>query len=172
VSSSGPSRAWYAVAVGVFLLSLVPAFLLGRAVVDALDVDVEPVPAGSVEVGSEQLAVYTDQSDLVGRTSCSLEAVGGARVQLEAPAASFSIGRDGRSWHRIAVTPSDLPPGAYALRCGGSDVTLGAGELGIGPNPRLLRVAALVVLAFAIPVVVALCGAVIAIVTAVRRRRA
>lgn len=167
-----PGRVWYSFAAALFLLSLVPALLLGRQAVGAIAVDVEPLPAGPVNVGDDQLAVYVDRTDVLGRVSCTAEGAGETSTSLEAPDASFSPTVAGREWHRIAVTPPSLAPGAYTLSCGGSDVTLRADDLGVGGNPQLLRLVVLLVLAFAIPVIAAAGGAVIVIVTALRRRRA
>lgn len=171
MSPTGPSRGWYAVAVVIFALSLVPTFLLGRAVVDAIGVDIARLPEGPERIGEHQLAVYANRADALQRVSCTAEKPGTA-VSLEAPDVSFSVSAGGESWHRVAVTPEGMAPGEYRVRCGGSDVSLAADDLGIGPNPQLVRVVVFLVLAFAIPVVAAGCAAAIAVIVALRRCRA
>ncbi len=176
MTPAGPSRLWYVAALAVFALSLLPAALLGRHAVSALDVDIVPLDGPSVATGPEERAVWVDAaaSTSAADVSCDLRRGGGDGVfitEVESGSTKLTLSDQGRSWQRVGVLSADDLTG-WRLTCRDDSGRLASTELALSINPELRSFAVNLVLAFVIPLVAAVMAAIVAIAVALRRRRA
>lgn len=172
MTPAGPSRTWYAVALGLFVLSLVPTFLLGRHAASAMDVAIVPADGSAEQLDDREAALWTNQPGLASGLDCRLEERGSDSVfDLDDGSAGVTVDQDGRSWTRLAVIPPGLTSGSDVVCLRGNEV-VPLDELGLSANPDLRGFAISLVLAFVVPVGAALVAAGIAIAVALLRRQA
>lgn len=170
-TGSGPSRAWYVAALVPFLLSLIPAYLLGRAAADEVEVRLAVLTSETIEFDGDDRAVYAVSGDASDRIRCSLRSAAGDVILVERSRSQASTEQDGTDWFRVGSIPSDLEAGTYALRCRDGGRAVEVSSLAVSDPTRWGRFALLLVAAFAVPVAAAVLGALIfAIVLAMRRR--
>jgi hypothetical protein len=169
---SRPSRAWYAAALVPFVLSLIPAYILGQAAADEVAVRLEVLTDETVDLDSNDRSLYANSRDLSERARCSLRPAAGDTVDLENAAGTLSTGHEDVTWWRVAPLPSDLEDGTYALRCRARGEALDPTSFAISTSPRWGRFAFLLIAAFAIPVAAAVLGTLIFVAVLALRRRA
>lgn len=171
MTPAGPSRIWYAVALGLFVLSLVPTLLLGRHAASAMDVDIVPADGSPEQFGDRVAALWTDQPGLASALDCRLEERGSdSALDLDDMSAGVTVDQNGRSWTRLAVIPPGLTSGSDVV-CLRGNQRVPLDELGLSANPDLRGFAISLVLAFVLPVGAALGAAGIAVTVALLRRR-
>lgn len=169
---TGPSRWWYVAAVLPFLLSLVPASVLGRAAADQVGVHLDVGGDRTVEIRGHNRAVYAASRMLSLRMRCSLRSADGTTVRLDEAARNAQTTQDGATWYRAAPLPPGLDAGTYALRCHVDHRTVSPTSLAVSRSPRWGRAVLLLVAAFGISVSAAVLGAlVVVLVFSMRRRR-
>jgi hypothetical protein len=166
-----PSQVWYVVALVPFLLSLIPAYALGKAAADEVDVHLEALTDPEVEIGGDDRGLYTKSRKLSQRASCRLRSPTGQTVRLDGTVEHLSTERDGATWYRLAPLPSDIDDGTYPLRCRVDGSRIDPTELAVSSSPRWGRFALLLLAAFVIPVAVAVLGTLIAVIIFTMRRR-
>ncbi|MGH3498663.1 MAG: hypothetical protein ACRDP1_14470 [Nocardioidaceae bacterium] len=168
-----PSRAWYAVAAAIFLVSLIPTYLLGRAAVGSVSSDVTALSSHRATLDGTEKAVFSRTpgaaSDI---SSCTATPVGGGpAVKLNRGIASVTVSSGGDSWERVGIVPGGTAAGAYAIVCkDSSGATVGA-ALGVGRDPNVGSFVFKVIIALIIPAIAALVALAIAVVTGLRRSR-
>lgn len=165
-----PGRWWYAAAVAIFAVSLVPAVVIGLSLADQVSsYGITPIDNDeTITIGGKQKAIYIDES-LVGgapvRAECALNpANGGTRIFTVRPVGDLQVDR----WQRIARTPEGTPPGSYVLRCRG----VGNATLGISNNPEIATGLFQAFLVLAFPIGGAMIAVLITVIVAVLRHRA
>ena len=168
---SGPRRAWYLAAVVPFLISLIPAYLLGQAAADEVEVRLSIFSSRTLEYDGDDRAVYAMGSEATDRIRCRLRSDDGDVILLERSRSHASTEQDGISWFRVGSIPSDLDAGTYRLRCREQGAAVEPSALAISDPTSWGRVILLLIAAFAIPVAAAVLGALIfALVLGLRRR--
>lgn len=168
---SGPSRAWYVAAVVPFLLSLIPAYLLGQAAADEVEVGLDVTVDETIELDGGDRAVYAVSGEVNDRVRCRLRSANGDVILLERSRTQASTEQDGTSWFRVGSVPSDVGDGTYVLRCRAGGERVDASALAVSDPTRWGRFVLLLIAAFAIPVLAAVLGTLIfAAVLAMRRR--
>jgi hypothetical protein len=166
-----PSQVWYVVALVPFLLSLIPAYALGKAAADEVDVHLETLTDPEVEIGGDDRGLYTKSRKLSQRASCRLRSATGQTARLDDTVEHLSTEHDGATWYRLAPLPSDIDDGTYALRCRVDGSRVDPTELAVSSSPRWGRFALLLLAAFVIPVAAAVLGTLIAVIIFTMRRR-
>lgn len=169
---SRPSRAWYAAAFVPFLLSLIPAYLLGQAAADEVEVRLAVLASETLEFDGDDRAIYAVTGDASDRVRCSLRSADGDVVLVERSRTHASTEQDGTSWFRVGSIPSDLEDGTYTLRCRDRGEAVDASSLAVSDPTSWGRFALLLIAAFAIPVAAAVFGTLIGAVVLGLRRRA
>jgi hypothetical protein len=169
---SRPSRAWYAAALVPFVLSLIPAYILGQAAADEVAVRLEVLTEETVDLDSNDRSLYANSRGLSERARCTLRSAAGDAVDLVNAAGTLSTDHEDATWWRVAPLPSDLEDGSYALRCRAGGAALDPTSFAISTSPRWGRFAFLLIAAFAIPVAAAVLGTLIFVAILALRRRA
>jgi hypothetical protein len=169
---SVPSRAWYAVALLPFLLSLIPAYLLGRAAADEVDVHLEQLTEATIELNGDDRSIYATSRELSEQARCRLRSATGAAVRLDRSESHASTEQDETTWFRVASIPSDVDDGTYALRCRADGERVEPTSFALSSPPRWGRFALLMIAAFGIPVAAAVLGTLIFVAVLAMRRRA
>lgn len=168
---SGPSRAWYAAALVPFVLSLIPAYLLGQAAADEVEVRLWVLTSETIEFDGDDRAVYAVAGDASDRVRCSLRSAAGDVILVERSRSHAATEQDGTDWFRVGSIPSDLDEGTYALRCRDGRRAVESTSLAVSEPTGWGRFAMLLIAAFAIPVAAAVLGAlIVAVVVGLRRR--
>lgn len=166
-----PSQAWYVVALVPFLLSLIPAYALGKAAADEVDVHLKTLTDPEVEIGGDDRGLYTKSRELGQRADCRLRSATGQTVRLDHTVEHLSTEQDGATWYRLAPLPSDIDDGTYALHCQADGARIDPTELAVSSSPQWGRFALRLIGAFVIPVAAAVLGTLIAVVIFTMRRR-
>lgn len=168
---SGPSRAWYVAALVPFVLSLIPAYLLGRAAADEVEVRLAVLTSETIEFDGDDRAVYAVSGEASDRVRCSLRSAADDVVLVERSRSHAVTEQDGTDWFRVGSIPSDLEEGTYALRCRDAGQPVEMSSLAVSDPTSWGRFALLLIAAFAVPVAAAVLGALIfAVVLGMRRR--
>lgn len=165
-----PSQAWYVAAFVPFLLSLIPAYALGKAAADEVDVHLEMLTDPAVEIGGGDRGLYTTSRELTEQAACRLRSATGRTIRLDATVSHLSTEQDDATWYRLAPLP-DIDDGTYALRCRADGARIDPTELAVSSSPRWGRFALLLIAAFAVPVAAAVLGTLIFVVIFTMRRR-
>lgn len=161
------TKTWYAVAAVIAVVGLGIAVALGISVVRVAGHSTISAlsPDGRVSVGERRVAVYT-RTSAVAATCEATPTGGGTPVPFDVPGATVRI----NTWHRIALSPSDLSAGTYTLSCDGLDP---AGQrLGVGENPQVASIVVRTLAAIGIGVGSVVVALVATIITAVRAHSA
>jgi hypothetical protein len=166
-----PSQAWYVVALVPFLLSLIPAYALGKAAADEVDVHLEALTDPTVEIHGGDRGLYTTSRDLSEQTTCRLRSATGRTVRLDNTVSHLSTDQDDATWYRLAPLPSDIDDGTYALICRADGTRIDPTDLAVSSPTRWGRFALLLLAAFAVPVAAAVLGTLIGVVVFTMRRR-
>jgi len=167
-----PSQAWYVAAFVPFLLSLIPAYALGKAAADEVDVHLETLTGPTVEIGGDDRGLYTTSREQSEQATCQLRSATGKTVRLDETVSHLSTEQDDATWYRMAPLPSDIDDGTYALRCRADGARIDPTGLAVSSSPRWGRFAMLLIAAFAVPVAAAVLGTLIFVVIFTMRRRA
>jgi hypothetical protein len=166
-----PSQAWYVVALVPFLLSLLPAYALGKAAADEVDVKLEALTDPTVEISGGDRGLYTTSRKLSQQASCRLRSATGQTVRLDPTVEHVSTEQEDATWYRLASLSSDIDDGTYAVHCRAGGTRIDPTNLAVSSPPRWGRFALLLLGAFAVPVAAAVLGTLIAVVVFTRRRR-
>ena len=169
---SRPARAWYAAAFVPFVLSLIPAYLLGQAAADEVAVRLEVFTDRAVDLDSDDRSIYAESEELSEQARCTLRTATGEPVELDDDTPPLATDQDDATWWRVAALPSDLEDGTYALRCRAGGELLEPSSFAVSTSPSWGRFALLMIAAFAIPVAAAVLGTLIFVVVLAMRRRA
>lgn len=170
---SGPSRAWYVLAFVPFLLSLIPAYFLGQAAADEVDVRLDVLSGRTIDIEDDDRSIFTASQPLSEQSPrCVLRSATGQRTPLDGPEESLSTEQEGTTWYRIARLPDDVAPGTYALRCRAGGDVVEPTSLAVSSTPRWGRFALLLLAAFGLPVAAAVLGTLVVVAIIVMRRRA
>jgi hypothetical protein len=170
---TGPSRTWFVIAFVPFLLSLIPAYFLGQAAADEVDVRLDVLTDRTVDIEDDDRSIFTRNERIIEQSPrCVLRSVTGQATPLDGSGESLSTDQDGATWYRIARLPDDVEPNTYALRCraGGDDVE--PTTLAVSSTPRWGQFALLLLAAFGLPVAAAILGTLLVVAIVVMRRRA
>jgi hypothetical protein len=167
-----PSRAWYAAAFVPFVLSLIPAYMLGQAAADEVAVRLEVLTDQAVDLDSDDRSIYAESEELSEQARCTLRTATGEPVDIDDEVAPLATDHGDEAWWRVATLPSDLEDGTYALRCRTGGELLEPSSFAVSSSPSWGRFALLMIAAFAIPVAAAVLGTLIFVVVLAMRRRA
>lgn len=166
-----PPQVWYVAAFVPFLLSLIPAYALGKAAADEVDVHLETLADPTVEIGGDDRGLYTTSRELSERATCRLRSATGRTVRLDDTVSHLSTEQDDATWYRVGPLPSDIDDGTYALRCRADGARIDPTDLAVSSSPRWGRFALLLIAAFAVPVAAAVLGTLIFVVIFTMRQR-
>jgi len=155
----------------LFLVSLAPAFLLGRHAVSAVKVDIERLEGSPIPIGDSELAVWTDQPALATGTECRLRSRGIDTPVLRTTDTLLTVTSAGRAWRRLAII-DDASPGSAQLACRHLAEPVAPDNLGVSENPDLRSFTVSLVIAVLVPVVAAAVAGVLVIAVALLRQRA
>lgn len=163
-----PGRKWYAIAAGIFLITLIPAVILIVSLIkNVATYEITPVENNSViTIADSQQAVFAQGGFGTPRGStCQLTGMAtGTSTVVASGTATVSY----NSWNRIGVVPKSVAPGKYLLQCS-VDPNL---QLGIADNPNFGAGILKGVLAAIIPLLGLAVAISIVAVVAVKRSRA
>ena len=156
-----------------FLLSLIPAYFLGQAAADEVDIRLDVLTDRTVDIEDDSRSIFAE-SERVSEQSprCVLRPVTGQAIPLDESESVLSTDQNGTTWYRIARLPDDVEPGTYALRCRAGGDVVEPTSLAISSTPRWGRFALLLLAAFGLPVAAAILGTLVVVAVVVMRRRA
>jgi hypothetical protein len=170
---SGPARAWYVLAFVPFLLSLIPAYFLGQAAADEVDVRLAALSARTVDIEDDDRSIFTSSQDVSEQSPrCVLRPATGQPIPLDGSEENLSTEQEETTWYRVARLPDDVEPGTYALRCRVGGDLVEPTSLAVSSTPRWGRFALLLLAAFGLPVAAAVLGTLVVVAIVVMRRRA
>jgi hypothetical protein len=155
-----------------FVLSLIPAYVLGQAAADEVEVQLETLTGQTFELDSDDQSVYATSRELSEQARCRLRSATGDRIPLDQSVSHLSTEQDGTTWYRVAALPDDIDDGTYALRCRAGGDTVDPTTLAVSASPRWGRFALLLLAAFGVPVAAAVLGTLVLVGIIVMRRRA
>jgi hypothetical protein len=156
-----------------FLLSLIPAYFLGQAAADEVDVRLDVLSDRTVDLEDDDRSIFTSSQRLSEQSSrCVLRSVTGQSIPLEGSVSNLSTEQDGTTWFRIVRLPDEVEPGTYALRCRAGGDVVEPTALAVSSTPQWGRFALLLLAAFGLPVAAAVLGTLIVVAIIVLRRRA
>lgn len=168
--NSGPSRWWYAVAVALVLVSLIPIGIFGVNAVDAIrDYELTPFDGDTAEVDvsdDNRVAVFIDNEHT--RYECSAKDADGKDMELDSPDTTLNITTDGDQWYRAVRTGKSWEPGTYTITCATRD----GDQVAYADDPKLGSSIAKFLGSIALIGVACTVALIIAIVVAVKRSRA
>lgn len=165
-----PGRKWYAIAAGIFLITLIPAVILIVSLIkNVATYEITPVENNSViTITDRQQAVFAQSDTSLGTTHHSTCLLKGMDTGTSTIVASGTATVSYNSWNRIGVIPKSVAPGKYLLQCNvGSDL-----QLGVADNPNFGAGILKGVLAAIIPFLGLIAAISIGAVVAVKRSRA
>ncbi|MPY77687.1 MAG: hypothetical protein GEV04_04170 [Actinophytocola sp.] len=167
-----PSKTLYGVAIGVFVLALVGAALVGANAVTGFPGPVAELTSGEqqqVTLDEEGLTIFVDRTPANGR--CQATDDGGTPVELGPTKGTESVTASGTEWHVLLRSAEPVPPGTYTVTCVAED-TAGAARFGVGPHASVFGAVAMIFGAFGVALLGSLIAVIIGLVTFFRRRSA
>ncbi|MPZ01046.1 MAG: hypothetical protein GEU97_24395 [Actinophytocola sp.] len=168
-----PSKALYAVAVGVFVLSLVGAALIGANAINAFPGPVAELSSGEqrdVTLDDEGLTIFVDRTPADAR--CQATDDSGAPVELGPTKGSETVNTSGTEWHVLLRSTQPVPPGTYTVTCAAADGAPDTTRFGVGARASVFGAVAMIFGAFGLALLGSLVAVIIGLVTFFRRRSA
>lgn len=164
-----PSKVLYGVAVGVFVLALVGAALLGYRAFANFPGPVAELTSGDssqVTLDVEGLTVFVESHAEAGRCEATDDA--GAPVELRPTRGTETVTAGGTEWRVLLRSADAEPPGTYTVTCRTSE----RAQFGVGPHTSVFSAVATIFGAFGLALLGSLIAVIIGLVTFFRRRSA
>lgn len=168
-----PSKALYAVAVGVFVLALTGAALIGANAINAFPGPVAELSSSEqrdVTLDDEGLTIFVDRTPASAR--CRVTDGSGATIELASTKATETVTASGTEWHVLRRSTRPLPPGTYTVTCAATDGTPDTTRFGVGPHASVFGAVGMILGAFGLALLGSLIAVIIGLVTFFRRRSA
>lgn len=168
-----PSKALYGVAVGVFVLALVGAALLGYRTVTSFPGPVAELAAGEerdITLDDEGLTIFVDRTPASAR--CQATDDNGTPVELGQTKGTETVTANGTEWRVLLRSANPVPSGTYTVTCVATEDTPETARFGVGPHTSVFGMVAMIFSAFGIALLGSLIAVIIGLVTFVRRRSA
>ncbi len=168
-----PSKALYGIAVGVFVLSLVGAALIGANAINAFPGPVAELSSGEprdVTLDDEGVTIFVDRISTSAR--CQATDDSGAAVTLGSTKGTETVTASGTEWHVLLRSTQPVPPGTYTVTCVAAEGAPETTRFGVGPRASVFGAVAMIFGAFGLALLGSLIAVIIGLVTFFRRRSA
>ncbi|GAA5111268.1 hypothetical protein [Haloechinothrix salitolerans] len=168
-----PSKALYAVAVGVFVLALAGGALIGFNAINAFPGPVAELSSGEqrdVTLDDEGLTIFIDRTPASAR--CQATDNTGAPVELGPTKGTETVTASGAEWRVLLRSTNPVPPGTYTVTCVATEATAETAWFGVGPHASVFGAVAMIFGAFGLAMLGSLVAVIIGLVTFFRRRSA